>query len=115
MWAGLSLPCRRGCSQTNLAFSLKKFPPGVGEPDSETLRKQFAFQSDFWGGPVRYQPWRGHPRMRMRHLPFAIDQDAADTWISCMTAAVEASAMPPAVRSAFLGKMRDIAQAMINR
>ena len=91
------------------------FPPGVGEPDSETLRKQFAFQSDFWGGPVRYQPWRGHPRMRMRHLPFAIDQDAADTWIACMTAAVEASAMPLAVRSAFLGKMRDIAQAMMNR
>ena len=91
------------------------FPPGVGEADSETFRKQFAFQSDFWGGPLRYQPWRGHPRMRMRHLPFAIDQAAADTWMACMTAAVEASAMPTEMRPIFLAQMRNIAQVMINR
>ncbi len=91
------------------------FPPGLDQPDSETFRKQFAFQSDFWGGPVRYAPWRGHPRMRMRHLPFAIDQAAADTWIACMTAAVEVSGMPAEARPAFLSQMRAIAQAMINR
>ena len=91
------------------------FPPGVGEPGSETFRKQFAFQSDFWGGPVRYAPWRGHPRMRMRHLHFAIDQAAADTWMACMTAAVEVSAMPVAVRADYLLQIRNIAQAMINR
>lgn len=91
------------------------FPPGVGEPGSETFRKQFAFQSDFWGGPVRYLPWRGHPRMRMRHLSFPIDQAAADTWMACMTAAVEVSAMPVEARADYLLQMRNIAQAMINR
>lgn len=91
------------------------FPPGVGAPDSETFRKQFAFQSDFWGGPVRYAPWRGHPRMRARHLPFPIDQAAADTWMACMTGAVEASAMPTALREDYLRQIRNIAQAMINR
>ncbi len=89
----------------------KLFPPDL----DETLRKQFAFQSDFWGGPVRYQPWRGHPRLRARHLPFAIDQTAADEWMRCMTEAVAHSAMTEGYRASFLERMRMTAQAMINR
>jgi hemoglobin len=87
------------------------FPPDL----TETEAKQFAFQSEFWGGPVRYSPWRGHPRLRARHLPFAIDQLAADVWMSCMVAAVEHSAMPSEYRPAFIERMRLTAQAMINR
>ena len=87
------------------------FPPDF----EETEAKQFAFQSEFWGGPVRYSPWRGHRRLRPRHLPFAIDQAAADTWMSCMEAAVAASAMPTEYRSKFLERMPLTAQAMINR
>lgn len=87
------------------------FPPDLGE----TERKQFAFQSEFWGGPAIYSPWRGHPRLRARHLPFAIDQAAADTWMACMAEAVAHSAMPTEHREAFLERMRLTAQAMINR
>lgn len=87
------------------------FPPDL----IETTHKQFAFQSEFWGGPVRYSPWRGHPRLRARHLPFAIGQSEADEWMRCMTAAVAASSMPSEHRSAFLERMRMTAQAMINR
>lgn len=86
------------------------FPPDL----DETKAKQFAFQSDFWGGPVRYAPWRGHPRLRARHLPFAIDPAAAETWLACMQAAVDASAMPEAVRAAYMDRMRQIAMAMVN-
>jgi hemoglobin len=82
---------------------------------AETARKQFAFQSEFWGGPVRYSPWRGHPRLRARHLPFAIDQAAAGEWMRCMGEAVAHSAMPEEHRAAFLERMRLTAQAMINR
>lgn len=89
----------------------KLFPPDL----SETEQKQFAFQSEFWGGPQRYSPWRGHPRLRARHLPFAIDQGAADTWMACMTEAVAHSAMPSEHRAMFLERMRLTAQAMINR
>lgn len=89
----------------------KLFPPDL----DETQRKQFAFQSEFWGGPQRYSPWRGHPRLRARHLPFAIDQSAADTWMACMSEAVAHSAMPSEHREAFLERMRMTAQAMINR
>jgi hemoglobin len=87
------------------------FPPDL----SETRAKQFAFQSEFWGGPKRYSPWRGHPRLRARHLPFAIGQAEADAWMACMRAAVAASAMPLEVRPAFLAQVERTATAMINR
>jgi hemoglobin len=85
-------------------------------PDLDPVRaKQFAFQSEFWGGPPRYTPWRGHPRLRQRHLPFAIGVAEAEAWLACMEAAVAASAMPPAVRPRFLEQMRKTAYAMINQ
>lgn len=87
------------------------FPPDR----EETFRKQLAFQRMYWGGRDDYTPWRGHPRMRARHLPFPIDQGAADAWMACMTAAVAASAMPTELHQPYLARLRQIAQAMINR
>lgn len=87
------------------------FPPDL----TETRAKQFAFQSEFWGGPARYTPLRGHPRLRARHLPFAIDSTAARVWMACMAAAVEASAMPADLQPAFLERLRLTARAMVNR
>ena len=87
------------------------FPPDL----VETRRKQEAFQRMFWGGPDNYTPWRGHPRMRLRHLPFAIGPEQAATWLACMGAAVAASAMPVELRAQFLARMEAIAQAMINQ
>ncbi len=80
-----------------------------------TIANQFAFQSEFWGGPVRYSPVHGHPRLRARHLPFPIGVTEAEAWLTCMDAAVLASAMPTAVRSAFLAQLRKTALAMINQ
>ncbi len=82
---------------------------------AETRQKQFAFQSEFWGGPKRYSPWRGHPRLRARHIPFPIGQAEADAWMDCMRAAVAASAMPAGAREAFLGQVGRTATAMINQ
>jgi len=87
------------------------FPPDL----DETMRKQFAFQSEFWGGPVRYSPWRGHPRLRARHLPFPIGLPEAETWLECMHQAVLASAMPVALHGQYLGQMARTAYAMINQ
>jgi hemoglobin len=87
------------------------FPPEL----SATLAKQLNFQRMYWGGRDDYTPQRGHPRMRARHLPFAIGQAQADVWMGCMEAAVAASAMPFEVRDAFLARLRQIAQAMINQ
>ena len=62
-------------------------------PDDLTDPKRHLalFLGQFWGGPSTYMDERGHPRMRMRHLPFVIDQGARDAWLEHMTAAVRAS------------------------
>jgi len=87
------------------------FPPNL----EETLKKQEAFQRMFWGGPDDYTPWRGHPRMRARHLAFVIGRPEADVWLSCMNDSLVASTMPVAMRAPFLERMAQIAAAMINQ
>jgi hemoglobin len=44
-----------------------------------------------FGGPRRYQEERGHPRLRMRHLPFQIGRAESEAWLRHMNAAVEAT------------------------
>jgi hemoglobin len=87
------------------------FPPDL----TETREKQIAFQRMFWGGEDRYTPWRGHPRLRARHLPFPIGLPEAEAWLACMEAAVAASAMPGTLRAPFLEQLRKTAYAMINQ
>ncbi len=55
-------------------------------PDSldEGKKWQFLFLCQLFGGPQRYAQERGHPRLRMRHAPFAIDQKARDAWLHHM-------------------------------
>jgi len=47
-----------------------------------------------FGGPGRYVEERGHPRLRMRHMPFAIDGDARNRWVAMMDRALEEAALP---------------------
>src|SRR5437762_297594 len=50
---------------------------------------QFLFLTQYWGGPPRYAEQRGHPRLRMRHSPFAIGQRERDAWVGHMLAAID--------------------------
>jgi len=52
------------------------------------------FLAQYWGGPSTYNDERGHPRLRMRHAPFAIGPDERDHWLVAMRAAI-ASMDPP--------------------
>lgn len=47
-----------------------------------------------FGGPNRYIEERGHPRLRMRHAPFRIDQSARDRWMRIMENALHAASIP---------------------
>src|SRR5436309_2639418 len=47
-----------------------------------------------FGGPMRYVEERGHPRLRVRHAPFAVDQRARDRWVKLMGEALEEAALP---------------------
>jgi hemoglobin len=73
------------------------------------------FLIQYWGGPDTYSEQRGHPRLRMRHQPFAIGQAERDAWLGHMTAAVESLDLAPAVRKALLDYFETASTAMINR
>jgi hemoglobin len=53
------------------------------------------FLIQYWGGPTTYSDQRGHPRLRMRHVPFAVDSAARDAWLSHMRAALDTVSLPP--------------------
>lgn len=73
------------------------------------------FLIQYWGGPSTYSERRGHPRLRLRHQPFAIGQVERDAWLRHMRAAVESLHLAPAVRSALLDYFETASTAMINR
>ena len=62
-------------------------------PDPEDLAharvRLRLFLAQYWGGPTTYSDERGHPRLRMRHQPFAIDDDARDRWLAAMRGAID--------------------------
>ena len=72
------------------------------------------FLIQYWGGPSTYSESRGHPRLRLRHQPFAIGQRERDAWLGHMSAAVESLELAPAVRKALLEYFETASTAMIN-
>ncbi len=81
------------------------------------------FLQQYWGGPSTYSDERGHPRLRMRHMPFAIGQAERDAWLAAMLAAVAAVPMRPdladesavAVRQMLVDYFDHASTAMINQ
>ena len=67
-----------------------------------------------FGGPQRYIEQRGHPRLRMRHAPFRVDQRARDRWMELMTKALDQCAFPAGAREAILDFFGTTATFMIN-
>jgi hemoglobin len=55
---------------------------------TEAKEKLMLFLIQYWGGPATYSQTRGHPRLRMRHMPFAIDESARDAWLKHMKSAL---------------------------
>ncbi len=57
---------------------------------SISRQKLYEFLSGWMGGPQLYFERRGHPRLRLRHMPFPIDTHAAEEWSRCMSRALAA-------------------------
>ena len=68
-----------------------------------------------FGGPQRYIAQRGHPRLRMRHMPFAVDAAARDRWVALMDAALAEAALEPASAATLRTFFADTATFLINR
>ncbi|MBT9487417.1 MAG: group II truncated hemoglobin [Rubrivivax sp.] len=59
--------------------------------------KLYWFLSGWLGGPDLYQSRFGHPRLRARHLPYAIGIAERDQWMACMVQAMQEQALDPAL------------------
>ena len=78
-------------------------------------RRLTLFLIQYWGGPRTYDAERGHPRLRMRHFPFAIGPAERDRWLLHMRAAIEELAPPPDVAAELEDYVAMAAEAMRNR
>ncbi len=90
--------------------------PVYPEPDLAGARHRLTlFLIQYWGGPTTYDQERGHPRLRMRHAPFAIGPVERDRWLVHMRAAVTEMAPPPDVAAELERYFTMAAEAMRNR
>lgn len=86
------------------------YPDDLAAPKANTA----AFLVQYWGGPTTYSDERGHPRLRMRHAPFAIGRAERDAWVGHMLAAIEAMDPQPGVAAALTDYFETAATHMIN-
>ena len=96
-------------------------------PEAETIRafhakslkqsreKLFMFLSGWSGGPQLYVERFGHPRLRMRHMPFPIGSVARDQWLWCMNKALDESQLDPRVVEYLKVRFAETADFMRNQ
>ncbi len=90
--------------------------PIYPEPDlAGAERRLRLFLIQYWGGPRTYDDERGHPRLRMRHMPFAVGPVERDRWLVHMRAAVAELAPPDDVAAELERYFTMAAEAMRNR
>ena len=80
-------------------------------PAEERLK---LFLEQYWGGPSTYSDTRGHPRLRMRHMPYRINPDARDRWLGHMENAVDSLQLSALHRETLLSYLERAAYAMTN-
>jgi hemoglobin len=90
------------------------YPDDLTEPK----RHLALFLGQYWGGPTTYSDERGHPRLRMRHVRFAIGGGERDAWLRHMAAALDSLVderdIHPAIESRMLDYFGMAAHGMIN-
>ncbi len=94
------------------ARAVRRLHPGDLQRSADSL---FKFLSGWFGGPPLYMRERGHPRLRMRHMPFAIGRAERDQWLLCMRQALQEQVaeipLRVAIEQAFVG----MAEHLVNR
>ena len=84
--------------------------------DMSTSRdKLFWFLSGWFGGPPLFEEKFGHPRLRARHLPFAIGVSERDQWMNCMTESLQKTSISEQTRQALIDALFKTADWMRNK
>ncbi len=87
------------------------YPDDLADPQDRLC----GFLIQYWGGPADYSSRRGHPRLRMRHMRFAIGLAERNAWFRHMAAAVRAGGLSPADEQAMLRYFAGTATQLTNQ
>lgn len=87
------------------------YPPHDLDGAEQRLRD---FLVGRFGGPPRYMEQRGHPRLRMRHMPFPVTLAARDRWLLLMTRALDEAALPAEVDAFLREFFTQVATMLVN-
>lgn len=93
------------------AYAVRQLHPESLAGSEEML---FEYLSGWLGGPNLYIAKKGHPRLRMRHAPYAIGARERDEWMLCMTQALTEQVGDEEFRQALLNQFSELASHMIN-
>ena len=85
------------------------------EEDLGPAEERFTlFLCQYWGGPTTYSERRGHPRLRMRHAPFAVTPTAKEHWLRHFRVGLDAAGLTPEQDAQFWDYILHAAQFMVN-
>ena len=93
------------------AYTVRKMHPESLQGSEENL---FEFLSGWFGGPSLYIAKKGHPRLRMRHAPYAIGTVERDEWMLCMTLALTEQVVDVDFRNRLVDTFAQMANHMVN-
>ena len=92
--------------------------PLYPEDLADSRRHLAGFLVQYWGGPTTYSEERGHPRLRMRHAPFAIAEAERDAWLRHMLGSLDAVAAAHGTPAEAVARIRayltDVADFLVN-
>ena len=93
------------------AWEVRRLHPESLENSEQNL---FEYLSGWFGGPTTYTDKKGHPRMRMRHAPYAVTPSAKDEWMLCMTQSLTEQVPDVAFRDHLIATFTGLANHMVN-
>jgi hemoglobin len=93
------------------AYAVRQMHPESLKGSAESL---FEFLSGWFGGPSLYIAKKGHPRLRMRHAPYAVGPMVRDQWMLCMAQALTEQVTNQVLRASLIEIFSQMADHMIN-
>ena len=93
------------------AYAVRQLHPESLDGSATSL---FEFLSGWFGGPALYMAKKGHPRLRMRHAPYAVSQAMRDEWMLCMTQALTEQVADAAFRALLIQTFDQMATHLLN-
>lgn len=92
-------------------YTVRRIHPESLKGSEESL---FEYLSGWFGGPSLYIQKKGHPRLRMRHSPYAVGRVERDEWMLCMTQALTEQVTDQVLRTGLIDAFAQMADHMIN-